>query len=244
MKESLHEGLTPGEALRLARRSRSTRAKVLAKTMGTPASLVAMVELDKASGRAGADWWRRAAEALGIDKGNLMEDPVDTKTLPKGRLGKERLDKVSAESIKRVGLALRQVRERLKLSLDFVAQSFGVTTSYISRVETGKHDVSFGRVAVLAQFYGVNVPVLLVSTRKRAPMWAWAMLVEEFANDGLRYRALDRAFQAVFVNGTTLSAERGGGVVTAPDGSRFTVASPAEAMAVLVTRCGLKAHAP
>lgn len=165
-----------GEALRLARASRGITNKALAARVGTDPALLSRVELDKADGRVGEGWWARALAALGLTEEELMRDPISTDETPDVRVAGEPVDSAALAATKRAMLGLRLVRDRLGWTQQFVAASFGIDTAYLSRLESGLHNPSYGVVAALAQFYGVSLPVLVASTQRPIPGWAWHMV--------------------------------------------------------------------
>jgi quercetin dioxygenase-like cupin family protein len=60
-------------------------------------------------------------------------------------------------SLDEVGKILRELRLERGSSLAAVAQATGLSQSFISLVETGKSDISFGRLLRLLQHYGVRL---------------------------------------------------------------------------------------
>jgi transcriptional regulator with XRE-family HTH domain len=56
-----------------------------------------------------------------------------------------------------LGRRLKALRVSRGLSLKEVGAETGVSSSFISMVETGRNDLSVGRLLVLADFYGVGL---------------------------------------------------------------------------------------
>ena len=56
-----------------------------------------------------------------------------------------------------LGRRLKALRVNRGLSLKEVGAETGVSSSFISMVETGRNDLSVGRLIVLADFYGVGL---------------------------------------------------------------------------------------
>ena len=56
-----------------------------------------------------------------------------------------------------LGRRLKALRVNRGLSLKEVGAETGVSPSFISMVETGRNDLSVGRLMVLADFYGVGL---------------------------------------------------------------------------------------
>jgi transcriptional regulator with XRE-family HTH domain len=72
--------------------------------------------------------------------------------------GKNRLDQVVVEGL---GPKLRSLRRDRGLSLAQVADSTGISSSFLSLVETGKNDLTVARLIRLVAYYGVAVSDLL-----------------------------------------------------------------------------------
>ena len=66
-----------------------------------------------------------------------------------------------ADETTEVGSRLRALRTERGLSLSIVAQATGISTSFLSLVETGKNDITFGRLRRLIDFYDVTLDALL-----------------------------------------------------------------------------------
>ncbi|WP_165492153.1 cupin domain-containing protein [Egibacter rhizosphaerae] len=68
-----------------------------------------------------------------------------------------------------MGEALRALRQERGLSLAEVAKATGISPSFLSLVETGKNDITVGRLTRLVQFYDVSVLDLLPDERHEEP---------------------------------------------------------------------------
>src|SRR4051812_28348017 len=53
-----------------------------------------------------------------------------------------------------LGAALRGLRRARRLSLQDVAEATAISASFLSLVETGKSDITIGRLVRLVEFYG------------------------------------------------------------------------------------------
>ncbi|WAM19962.1 helix-turn-helix domain-containing protein [Rhodococcus sp. JS3073] len=60
-----------------------------------------------------------------------------------------------------IGPALREVRRRRGLSLQQVALATGISKSFLSLVENGTNDITFGRLRRLIDLYGIDIADLL-----------------------------------------------------------------------------------
>jgi transcriptional regulator with XRE-family HTH domain len=60
-----------------------------------------------------------------------------------------------------LGNRLRAIRTGHGFTLSAVAEATGISTSFLSLVETGKNDITFGRLRRLVDFYGVTLLDLL-----------------------------------------------------------------------------------
>jgi transcriptional regulator with XRE-family HTH domain len=60
-----------------------------------------------------------------------------------------------------LGARFRALRTARGLSLGDVAEATDISTSFLSLFETGKSDITFGRLARLIAFFGVNISELL-----------------------------------------------------------------------------------
>jgi transcriptional regulator with XRE-family HTH domain len=72
-------------------------------------------------------------------------------------------DTGAAFSQAQLGRLLRDARQRLRYSIHDVAESIGISSSFLSLVETGKSDIAFGRLMRLTEFYGVTLGDLFPS---------------------------------------------------------------------------------
>lgn len=64
---------------------------------------------------------------------------------------------MSDEGIGELGRRLRALRQERGLSLAEVSDATGISTSFLSHVETGKGDIGFARLSRLVEFYGVTM---------------------------------------------------------------------------------------
>jgi transcriptional regulator with XRE-family HTH domain len=79
---------------------------------------------------------------------------------------------ISADDIRpgvELGRQLRAVRRRLGYSLADVSETTGLSTSWLSRVELGRIDISFNRLMALTGHYGVSVADLVGATDPPGP---------------------------------------------------------------------------
>ncbi len=60
-----------------------------------------------------------------------------------------------------VGYRLRELRQERGLSLGEVSESTGISTSFLSLVETGRSDITLGRLMRLVKFFDTSVEELL-----------------------------------------------------------------------------------
>jgi transcriptional regulator with XRE-family HTH domain len=67
----------------------------------------------------------------------------------------------SAAASRALGRRLRECRIQRALSLADVANATGISVSFLSLVETGKSDISFGRLMRLVVFYGIDFDELV-----------------------------------------------------------------------------------
>ncbi|MGB3683593.1 MAG: XRE family transcriptional regulator [Rubrobacteraceae bacterium] len=63
-----------------------------------------------------------------------------------------------------VGQKLRKLRKVRGLKLQDLAQSTGLSASFLSMVETGKSDITLAKLQKIVQFYGITIGALLDST--------------------------------------------------------------------------------
>jgi transcriptional regulator with XRE-family HTH domain len=66
-----------------------------------------------------------------------------------------------ADATTELGARLRAIRSARGHSLSTVAEATGISTSFLSLVETGKNDITFGRLRRLIDFYDVTLEALL-----------------------------------------------------------------------------------
>jgi transcriptional regulator with XRE-family HTH domain len=71
-------------------------------------------------------------------------------------------------SLEELGGRLRSLRREKKLSLGVVARGTGLSASFLSLVETGKSDISLGRLVRLMDFYEVTLGGLVGPCEQRA----------------------------------------------------------------------------
>jgi transcriptional regulator with XRE-family HTH domain len=67
-----------------------------------------------------------------------------------------------------LGAGLRTLRRARRLSLSDVADATGISASFLSLVETGRSDITIGRLTRLVDFYGVTINDLLPATGEDA----------------------------------------------------------------------------
>jgi transcriptional regulator with XRE-family HTH domain len=60
-----------------------------------------------------------------------------------------------------LGARLRELRQGRRLSLKQVADATGISSSFLSQVETGQNDITINRLTRLMRFYGVGLRQLL-----------------------------------------------------------------------------------
>lgn len=65
-----------------------------------------------------------------------------------------------------LGAKLRAIRQQRGLSLADVAAATNMSASFLSLVETGKNDITVGRLSRLVQFFGVSALDLLPDSRR------------------------------------------------------------------------------
>ena len=73
--------------------------------------------------------------------------------------------RVSTDPNTDLGRRLRALRRERGLSLAEVAEATGISTSFLSHVETGKGDITFSRLSRLVELYGVTMLALVPQTR-------------------------------------------------------------------------------
>jgi len=74
----------------------------------------------------------------------------------------------TVEGVPDVGAILKRLRIRHNLSLRELSEGSGVSASFLSAVERGTSDISIGRLAQLARFFGLDVGSLLGYSAGRA----------------------------------------------------------------------------
>jgi transcriptional regulator with XRE-family HTH domain len=63
--------------------------------------------------------------------------------------------------MRELGTRLRAIRSERGLALSAVAEATGISSSFLSLVETGKNDITFGRLRRLVDFYELTLADLL-----------------------------------------------------------------------------------
>ena len=56
-----------------------------------------------------------------------------------------------------LGTSLRSLRQARQLSVRDVAEATGISSSFLSLVETGRSDITIGRLTRLVEFFGVSI---------------------------------------------------------------------------------------
>jgi transcriptional regulator with XRE-family HTH domain len=79
------------------------------------------------------------------------------------------LMEASPESVRRLGLRLRAIRQAGGHSLAQVAEATGISRSFLSLVENGKNDLTVARLVRLVSFYGITVADLLDDAGSKRP---------------------------------------------------------------------------
>lgn len=69
-----------------------------------------------------------------------------------------------------LGIALRQARNARGLSLAQVAEATGVSRSLLSLIETGRSDITIGRLSRLARLYDIRLADLVPEPRHPDPL--------------------------------------------------------------------------
>jgi transcriptional regulator with XRE-family HTH domain len=69
-----------------------------------------------------------------------------------------------------LGRALREARKARGLSLTAVAEATGISRSLLSLIETGRSDITIGRLGRLAQLYEIRVAELMPEPRHPDPI--------------------------------------------------------------------------
>lgn len=83
-----------------------------------------------------------------------------------------------------IGDALRSVRKARGLSLAQVAESTGISRSLLSLIETGRSDITIGRLSRLARLYDIRLADLVPEPRHADPV-----VVRADDRRGLHYRS-------------------------------------------------------
>jgi transcriptional regulator with XRE-family HTH domain len=60
-----------------------------------------------------------------------------------------------------LGQRLKQLRQERRCSLSDVARGTGISASFLSLVENGRSDITFGRLVRVAEFYGLHLSELI-----------------------------------------------------------------------------------
>jgi transcriptional regulator with XRE-family HTH domain len=68
----------------------------------------------------------------------------------------------------RVGEVIKRLRNHQKMSLRQLADGTGLSTSFLSSVERGENDITVGRLARVAEFFGHDIGSLLGYSSRRA----------------------------------------------------------------------------
>jgi transcriptional regulator with XRE-family HTH domain len=68
-----------------------------------------------------------------------------------------------------LGVALRTLRKERRMSLTEVADGARLSASFLSLVETGKSDITIGRLTRLVEFYGISIAELLPTSPPADP---------------------------------------------------------------------------
>lgn len=66
---------------------------------------------------------------------------------------------------KLIGERIKNKRKSCNLTQEKMAEKLGVTTVYLSKVETGKTKVSLKRLAEIAQFFNTNIAEFVCGTK-------------------------------------------------------------------------------
>jgi len=82
-----------------------------------------------------------------------------------------------------IGDALRRARKARGLSLAQVAESTGISRSLLSLIETGRSDITIGRLSRLAQLYDIRLAELVPEPRHPDPI-----VVRADDRPGIHYR--------------------------------------------------------
>jgi transcriptional regulator with XRE-family HTH domain len=82
----------------------------------------------------------------------------------------ERLPETQVQHDAELGVALRQARNERGLSLAQVAEATGVSRSLLSLIETGRSDITVGRLSRLARLYDIRLADLVPEPRHPDPL--------------------------------------------------------------------------
>ena len=82
----------------------------------------------------------------------------------------ERLPETQVPHDAELGVALRQARNERGLSLAQVAEATGVSRSLLSLIETGRSDITVGRLSRLARLYDIRLADLVPEPRHPDPL--------------------------------------------------------------------------
>jgi transcriptional regulator with XRE-family HTH domain len=82
----------------------------------------------------------------------------------------ERLPETDLPHDAELGVALRQARNERGLSLAQVAEATGVSRSLLSLIETGRSDITVGRLSRLARLYDIRLADLVPEPRHPDPL--------------------------------------------------------------------------
>jgi transcriptional regulator with XRE-family HTH domain len=112
-----------------------------------------------------------------------------------------------------LGARLRVIRTEKGVSLSAVADATGISTSFLSLVETGKNDITFGRLRRLIDYYGVTLIDLLPPARDPVVVRAADRQHLRFASEGVDVYVLvpgvenDNLYAAIAVYGPDSQVE-------------------------------------
>jgi transcriptional regulator with XRE-family HTH domain len=70
---------------------------------------------------------------------------------------------------KTLGANLRAIRRSRNLSLNDVADATGISSSFLSLVETGGSDITIGRLTRLIEFFGISITDLVPAATRKDP---------------------------------------------------------------------------
>ena len=81
----------------------------------------------------------------------------------------EEVRKEKAEVRRSLGEVLKEHRVRCKMTLEFVAESLGISRQAVSKWETGTADPSTSNLLALAKLFGISAEELLRSVEQEGP---------------------------------------------------------------------------